>query len=123
MMCPCSGLLLTCQLEAEEVALKAWEEAPGRGGVGGSWAHFTPLRASCILLRRTSRTHTQAQKRGGAGSRGRRTRTEALGLPGPACEDDGRGGNEPMEVHGGVEGRVVVKEGLSQEGDAGCGTW
>lgn len=35
MMCPRPGLLLTCQLEAGEVALKAWEEAPGRGGGAG----------------------------------------------------------------------------------------
>lgn len=35
----------------------------------------------------------------------------------PACEDDGRGGDEAMEVHGSIEGNVAVEEGLPQEGD------
>lgn len=48
---------------------------------------------------------------------GLRTWRESPGLPGPACEDDGSGGNEAMEVHSGVEGHVAVEEGLSQEGD------
>lgn len=37
-MCTCSGVLVICQLEADEVALEAWE-----GAVSGPWAYFTPL--------------------------------------------------------------------------------
>lgn len=78
-MCPHSGVWVTCQLEAGEGALRAWEES-----MWGSWAHFTPPWGQLHPSEKDIRgLHSSTKESRGAGSRVQEDVDRTPGTAGP----------------------------------------